>query len=140
MAFRWVMAGMAGMFIAVAAGGCGSSAQHENFSPWMAGNDFEKWSKKNVDGQPVYVCALEGRNHDGQDQYRAKLHPAPQNAEWYWYWWYSTDKKFFLEQTTKLVNQEHFDLIGAQSFYDKYGRSQYQMIFLKVVRKSDDGK
>jgi hypothetical protein len=138
MGYRCVLAWVVGVFIAILAGGCGSSAQYERFSPWMGGNDFQKWSKKNVDGQPVYVCAMEGRNYRGEDQYRAKLHPAPQNAEWYWFWWYGTDKNFFLEQMIKLVQKEHFDLIGAQSFCDKNGKSRYQMIFLKIAHKSGD--
>jgi len=128
----WRMA--AGLVVLVAMGaGCQCGQKAGDFSRWMGGKEFSEWIQDHVEGKEVYVSGVEGKLADGRELYRAKVCPAPENTEWYWFWWYGQSESFFRDRMQALTREDCFRLIWAESFLDAGGNPKYQMVFLKIV-------
>jgi len=128
---RWTVLGT--ILCVILGAGCQNVQNTGEYSRWMTSKEFSWWLKGNVEGKDVFVSGVEGRLANGKEQYRAKLCPAPENVEWYWFWWYGQNETFYQEQMQKLTKKDCFQLVSAQSFRDANCNSKYQMVFLKII-------
>lgn len=107
------------------------------FTKWMGQDEFQQWRLVNLDHQPVYMSAIEGRLDHGQRQWRVRLVPKPQGVRWSWKWFYGIDEKFYQELVDKNVTQQGYRQIWTQSFLNESGERRFQVIFLRIRGKGD---
>ena len=102
-----------------------------------AGGAFTPWKEAGPFGTEMdihwknglYPAVVEGRNHEGRSQFRARLEPFPKRV-WWFYWWYDRQLDAYEEHKQKLI-AEGFQEINLQVFTDSNGVRKYQTCWIK---------
>ncbi len=98
------------------------------FTPWKEAEPFGKemdiyWKNG------FYPAVVEGRNHGGRNQFRARVQPFPKRV-WWFYWWYDQHPDAYEEHKQKMIT-EGFQEINLQVFTDSSGVGKYQTCWIK---------
>jgi hypothetical protein len=105
-------------------------AEKPAFTPWMDDQAFHDWRSANLNHQPFYLTAIEGRVADGHKEWRVMREPKPQHSKWSWKWYSQLDDKTYLDFCHRMLDQAGYQLIWSQTFVDLNGEKLHQAIFL----------
>lgn len=106
------------------------------FSQWKGADEFGR-EIDNYWKDGYYPSIVEGRNFNGQSQFRAVVQPFPKTA-WWFYWWYDQVRSSYEEHRQKLI-AEGFKEIHVQVFTDHDGMRKYQTCWIKLPAPDKTG-
>ncbi len=131
---------MSGFFVGIHDGSVGTEVAMTRKSPPDAPSGekaFTQWRGADEFGREMdrywkdgyYPAVVEGRNHEGRNEFRATVQPFPKRA-WWFYWWYDQTGSSY-EEHRKRLTAEGFREIHVQIFTDREGMRKYQTCWIK---------
>lgn len=130
---------ISGFFVGVHDGSVGTEVTltRGNVLPPAEGT-FTLWKEADAFGKEMdsywkdsfYPAVVEGRNHEGRNQFRARVKPFPKRV-WWFYWWYDQLPGAYEEHRKKMI-VEGFQEINVQVFTEPgSGVRKYQTCWIK---------
>ena len=107
-----------------------SAQNNEEFTSWMDDEAFHQWRVSNLNDQPFYLTAIEGRLQGESKVWRVKIEPKPQHVNFTWKWFSQLDENTYQDFCNRIVYQEGYRQIWSQSFFDTEGKQRYQVVFI----------
>ena len=121
----WIMV----VFALISGGRC-YCADTSMFTPWMDDQAFHDWRAANLEHQPFYLTAIEGRLQGINKEWRVKTDPKPQHVGFTWKWFSQLDEDAYQDFCNRIIDQEGYQQIWTQSFTDTSGKQCHQVIFI----------
>ena len=105
---------------------------HEEFDQFLVQLRGTREQPSAYWGKGHWINAVEGRWHDGVDQFRITYGPKPKHKALWWYWYFDIGQERFNAMASTRAAQG-YTLLDANFFTDPGGARHYQGVWHKVI-------